>query len=224
MKKYHIVINESQQGPFTIEELLQKKIISTTLVWTEQLDNWTEAKNIKELESIFKKNPPPIPQKTEEPLQVGIVISKKKEKLITPQTEVKVAQETKVNFKLILISILIGVLSFPIFFAIKKGFTHQYLAYKLEKHIKGSIDNEELRLLKIESSALGKCCLYLDDEYSREDISDYISYHKEKSKYYAEDSLECSLNTALISAIILILGRYITNGAKWVKETSKKEI
>ena len=61
MEKFFIVLNGLQQGPFTIEQLVDKGINSSTLVWTEKLDNWVEAKNIEDLKEIIRNSPPPIP-------------------------------------------------------------------------------------------------------------------------------------------------------------------
>lgn len=64
---YFIIINDAQQGPFTIAELQQKGISSETLVWTEGMAEWTPAWQVEELRPIFYKQtagtavPPPPP-------------------------------------------------------------------------------------------------------------------------------------------------------------------
>ena len=41
--QYFIVINDVQQGPFSIDELRQRNITSDTLVWAEGMPQWTPA-------------------------------------------------------------------------------------------------------------------------------------------------------------------------------------
>lgn len=234
MTKYYIVIDGSQQGPFSLEEIQAKKISSSTLVWTEEMDNWTEAKDIEELKIVVKKAPPPIPQPVEKPLKVEAEISKKREKLITPTTEVVVAKETKVNFKMIFYALIIGVISFPIYFAMKDGFEHQNMTTKLNNHLKrydfrifylseeqkNKLYEDEKKLER-ESNQLGYRSY---DRYGMFSTSNAISYHKRQYKEAASDSITPSLMTAFIASIILIIGRYIAKGAKWVEDTSKKEV
>jgi hypothetical protein len=234
MHKYYIVIDGTQQGPFSAEELKEKGVTSQSLIWTEGMDNWTEAKNIKALNEVIKITPPPIPQQSEKPIKVEAEISKKKEKLITPSTEIAVAKETKANFKMILYALLLGLISYPIFFAIKDGFSNMTMQNKWENFSRGNRnyanateeekDLEELKNLKSESRSLG----WQESssiEWQRYNlITQYTTYHERAYKEAAENSIMPSLITALISALVLILGRYVTKGAKWVEETSKKEI
>lgn len=64
---YFIIINDAQQGPFTIAELQQQGISSETLVWTEGMAEWTPAWQVEELRPLFYKQtagtavPPPPP-------------------------------------------------------------------------------------------------------------------------------------------------------------------
>lgn len=50
---YFIIENNSQQGPFTIEQLAQRSISSETLVWAEGMINWTPAWQVEELRPII---------------------------------------------------------------------------------------------------------------------------------------------------------------------------
>jgi uncharacterized RDD family membrane protein YckC len=56
--KYYLIENEEQTGPFTIEELKEKGIHKSTLVWTKGIDDWTEAKHIPMLKDIIEETPP----------------------------------------------------------------------------------------------------------------------------------------------------------------------
>ena len=68
---YFIIVNGAQQGPYTIEELRQRHIDSSTLVWTEGMAQWTPAWQVEELRTLFNENadnsldgiptPPPMP-------------------------------------------------------------------------------------------------------------------------------------------------------------------
>lgn len=54
MKKYFIIINGQQSGPFSLEELFDRHITSETLVWAEGMQNWTPAWEIEELKDILR--------------------------------------------------------------------------------------------------------------------------------------------------------------------------
>ena len=61
MKQYYYGDNNQQLGPFSLEELRDKKITKSTLVWFEGLDNWVTADKVEELKSILVILPPPLP-------------------------------------------------------------------------------------------------------------------------------------------------------------------
>jgi hypothetical protein len=68
-KKYYFSDGEKQQGAFSLEELKNQNITPTTKVWFEGLGEWTEAKEIEELKTLFqRKNPPPIPKENTNPV------------------------------------------------------------------------------------------------------------------------------------------------------------
>ena len=54
--KYFIIINNNQSGPFSIHELELQNISPDTLVWKEDMPNWTQAQIVSELKHLFKKN------------------------------------------------------------------------------------------------------------------------------------------------------------------------
>ncbi len=64
---YFIIVNDTQQGPFTVAELQQRGIASDTLVWTEGMEAWTPAWQVDELRPLFYNQtagtqmPPPPP-------------------------------------------------------------------------------------------------------------------------------------------------------------------
>ena len=60
MKKYFYTNDDEKHGPFTFDELKNEEINSSTLIWFEGLDNWTNAKYILELKEILELSPPPL--------------------------------------------------------------------------------------------------------------------------------------------------------------------
>ena len=55
--KYFIIVNDAQQGPYTVEELRQRNISSGTLVWTEDMQKWTPARQVEELKPSLYQTP-----------------------------------------------------------------------------------------------------------------------------------------------------------------------
>lgn len=51
---YFIVVGNEHAGPFTIEQLVAKKITENSLVWTAGMDNWVAASSVPALKPIFK--------------------------------------------------------------------------------------------------------------------------------------------------------------------------
>jgi predicted transcriptional regulator len=60
MKKYFLHNGTENSGPFTLEELKEKKIVRETPVWYEGIEDWTVAGEIAALGSLFVAVPPPI--------------------------------------------------------------------------------------------------------------------------------------------------------------------
>ena len=50
---YFIIENNTQQGPFTLEQLAERHLTSETLVWAEGMANWTPAWQVEELRPII---------------------------------------------------------------------------------------------------------------------------------------------------------------------------
>lgn len=53
--EYFIIENGQQAGPFTIAQLAEKKITSSTLVWAEGMASWTPAWQVPELKYILEE-------------------------------------------------------------------------------------------------------------------------------------------------------------------------
>jgi hypothetical protein len=54
--------NGQPSGPYTIEEMLQKPLLSTTSIWKEGLPDWVPASQIPELQGGTAQTPPPFHQ------------------------------------------------------------------------------------------------------------------------------------------------------------------
>lgn len=65
MKHFFIYESGVEAGPFTIEELAEKKITRDTPVWYEGLHEWTAAENVDHLKPLFAMVPPPYKPKVE---------------------------------------------------------------------------------------------------------------------------------------------------------------
>lgn len=63
-KKYYLIVDEIQKGPFSFEELKDFRLNKNDLIWFEDLENWTPLEKIDELSSLIKKVPPPIKTNT----------------------------------------------------------------------------------------------------------------------------------------------------------------
>ena len=70
LKKYFLHNGIEQSGPFNINELEQMGLKEETLLWFEDLDEWTRAGDIEELEEIIMSTPPPFIHKTPPPLYI----------------------------------------------------------------------------------------------------------------------------------------------------------
>lgn len=57
-KYYFIERNGQKDGPFKLNELKDQKIFENDLVWSNHIENWTEAKNLEELKAIIFIKPP----------------------------------------------------------------------------------------------------------------------------------------------------------------------
>lgn len=63
MKEYFFLKGKDQNGPFTVEQLVDKGLTNETLIWTEGMENWQKLKDFSELTQILKPKsvPPPPP-------------------------------------------------------------------------------------------------------------------------------------------------------------------
>lgn len=59
MEKYFLHDGENHIGPFSLENLKDKKISKDLPIWFEGITDWTKAGAIEELKSLFELTPPP---------------------------------------------------------------------------------------------------------------------------------------------------------------------
>jgi hypothetical protein len=59
-KKYYLIVEDIQKGPFTLDELKSFELDKSRLIWFEELEDWTPLEKIGALSHIIKKVPPPI--------------------------------------------------------------------------------------------------------------------------------------------------------------------
>lgn len=66
IKYYYYAEKGSKFGPLTIEELKNKRLKKSTLIWTEGMESWKPAKTIDELKNFLISEPPPLPNEESE--------------------------------------------------------------------------------------------------------------------------------------------------------------
>lgn len=71
MKKYFYLDNNNTLGPFTYQELADKKLSRNTMVWFEGQDGWKAAGDIPEVKDAFTATPPPPPSALYNPYGVA---------------------------------------------------------------------------------------------------------------------------------------------------------
>lgn len=62
MKQYYYSDGQERFGPFSLEELRHQSISKDSLIWHEELDDWTKASDLPELATLFElpTMPPPV--------------------------------------------------------------------------------------------------------------------------------------------------------------------
>lgn len=202
MDKYYFIVEGIQQGPFTIDELKDKNITDTTLVWTDNMENWIEAKAIDALKIIINKKPPPIPPQIKDNLVIEQAI---KNKELTRNL-------IKRNLKILLYSFLFGVIFFIFHFYYTDGFANFRMYYKLKSFINTPHINPYTTIFEIndfreESIKLG---WNEQDDYFVNNGDIPLTFHEHFYKKAASKSLFFSLIVIVISAAILSIGKILT--------------
>jgi TPR repeat protein len=159
MRVYFIIEKNSQQsGPFTLEQINQKKLSPDTPIWYEGLKDWTILSNISASGEVISTNlPPKYLHSQPKASQVGYALSFKK----------------AIIFFLIVVGIGLGYYLFSQF-QIKREFSSTINLYK---------EKDSFNLKSIESlysKKYGKAALLLGNYYFREDDT------VQAAKYYSD--------------------------------------
>lgn len=91
-KDFYYSIGKDQIGPISFEELKKLKLDGNTLVWYDELKDWSKINSIPELNDVLekKKSPPPLPykeeiiNKTEISGEVKLIKEKNKNEIFEP--------------------------------------------------------------------------------------------------------------------------------------------
>ena len=202
MAKYFIVINNEQQGPFSIEEIAEQKIYKSTLVWNEKFEDWIEAGKVEELQTILKKSPPPIPNKQTEEKPVKIILTKEK------------SQKEKKDYSKTFES-LIKLLPWSLLFGLAAFFISAFAIYDLNK-----FDNHDWSRVTYNGTVGYNYPLdkYSPDFYSNhcnpEKIIDCLKLNVAERK---KDISEMSMKNGLVASgfgYIFIVVFYLANKSK----------
>lgn len=117
-KKYYIVRNGKQEGPYSIQELKQIVLYPNTLIWYNSFQEWKTLKDIPELKDLITNEvPPPVPQEvqnvsveTNNAIQIEL-LKHKTEKSFWRKIKRFIVKELYFTLKLILIWIIAFVIT-----------------------------------------------------------------------------------------------------------------
>lgn len=206
MKEYYYVKKGVQNGPFTNKELIYKGLTGETLIWSEGMKDWEKLEDNPDLLQYLnsKSIPPPIPTKSKKELDTinNIVVNKKHNILI--------AKEIKLASKHIFYGLIIGIMSFPIFY---------YLVYETDKFDSFNVAEK----IHIDGNYMSG--INVNDFPFACFINDNWQNNIERRKdFFTEKSQTSAFLTFLITTGVLIVFRFVLKGTEWVQETSNKEI
>ena len=117
-QKYFVIINEKQEGPFSLQELSELKITNETPIWFEGMGDWQTIKEVAELKYLIKEViPPPFQGKSiSNSTKVEVTGTIKTEKVSKKIDKRSLADEIVFFFKWIGIGALTGLLISSIWF------------------------------------------------------------------------------------------------------------
>jgi len=115
-KKYFLNNGKEQFGPLSLEEISKMPLKEGGKVWVEGSENWKDISEFEELRPFIIKMPPPL------------IKGANKSKII--------AKEIKLNFKLLIVALVIGICSYPIIASVKGGFKSMSYKAKFENLFK----------------------------------------------------------------------------------------
>ena len=155
MDKFYVIINEEQQGSFSLNELSKHRIDKNTLIWEEGMNDWEEAQNVPAIKDIINKLPPPYKKGSGD--KTAQATTNKPLNLISPPTmskpkekSVKWYEESQISTKNYNKIALIGVAGLMLFIFCYKF----YDQYRLEEE---KLAKKELQLqedIKVKDSII----------------------------------------------------------------------
>lgn len=221
-RKYFLNDGKKQFGPLNFEEISRMPLMETAKVWVEGSENWKNIGEYEELKPFIIKLPPPIPK------------NDKNSKLI--------AKEIKVNLKLLLIALIVGVVSYPVIAYLEGGF--KSLSYQRE--FKALFENYNVSSVTTDTSITEPNANFIEkrdaliNEVERfmpqedlvySDVQDYehfnfdrgvwntkrifsysTSLEKNIKRSFGVDTIFLSIVCLALTSIILICGRYLFRG------------
>lgn len=203
MKKYHILINDLQKGPFTFEELKEIELNRSTLIWFKEMTEWTELYKIEELNSLVENSPPPVPKKIE---KVEIVKKETANQIINAFKLLKISLGLGIFYFIgySLYSGLIGIAFFDTKFSVSDA--ENILGYTPSQYVfKETSKNGEYGL-----------------SYGIMEISD-SGYKAVKNSVIGELTQETLIFTfalIVLTFILLLSFFYLKKGVIWIKKYS----
>ncbi len=202
MKKYYIIVDETQAGPYSIEELKEKVITKESLIWAEGMENWVKAESLEAFREIVKNSPPPIPKQImKEPYLSSKPLHNNNVKPI-------VANELKSVFHLLKIGFFICVLSFPLYY---------FVIFNANKYDNGRLYIKSDTIYGVDNKDIEAKFIYWQDIKGLG--CEWVIQNRKR--LILETSIHKSLMVYAISFGILLAFRYISKGTKWIDKNSK---
>ncbi|MEO6838956.1 MAG: DUF4339 domain-containing protein [Ginsengibacter sp.] len=207
-KKYFLSDGVNQSGPFTFEEISKLFLKKDTKVWVEGAENWKNISEFEELKPLIIIMPPPIPK------------DENKSK--------NLAKEIKINFKLLLISLILAICSYPIIAFVKGGFKSLSYKSKIENLYKEydeptetadtSITEPKADFINKRNDLIREVQAFISsDDLAQTEMPDYRNYNSQMGIYNTYEAFDYSTSlennikrsfgndTIFLSFIIFIL-------------------
>lgn len=222
--KFYVVVNNQQKGPFSIDELKLIEINRDTLVWSQEMTDWSKAEDINGLSFLFLKTPPQIPNITPA-IEITLKKEKSPEEILKSSNSKKIFASEIINiFKSIGYSICIAIIFYGIYYSVM-------VPPKVsDENIK--IATEELAKIEMKANkygaisyAIGSIYTYIGfSKYDSGVISSYSlsSINEDRYNNFENDVNEKTLFCFIISLLVLIVGRYAYKAINWTYENGTK--
>lgn len=70
---FYILNKGETKGPYSLDDLRKMQITRSTYIWKQGMDNWIQAANVDELDSLLNETPPDIPSMPKNNLLISIL-------------------------------------------------------------------------------------------------------------------------------------------------------